>query len=88
MDYHLESPLDGIPTGRKPHQNVMYQWVFRTVGIPCTEERNPYQNSVHTDWITCSYSLSYTCVNKQKTGYFWILGSNIFLRLKSKIGHD
>ena len=29
-----ESPLDGIPTGRNPHQNFMYQWVFRTVGIP------------------------------------------------------
>ena len=36
VDYHPESPLDGIPTGRNPHQNFMYQWVFRTVGIPDT----------------------------------------------------
>ena len=26
----------GIPTGRNPHLNFIYQWVFRTVGIPGT----------------------------------------------------
>ena len=44
-----ESPMDGIPTGRNSHQNLMYQWAFGTVGIPVTEARNPHQTFVHAD---------------------------------------
>ena len=53
-----ESPLTTV---RNANQNFMYQWVFKTMWIPGTEERNIHQTSVHADQITSFYSLSCAC---------------------------